>query len=90
MQPTSLPKPSFRPNKWPYKNKNGDTTTSKSKYQSFTNAPGWTYNPPLNEEIDSAMMTHFTVTPVKNKDQVYTLFKSGLTRLNVVLVLRYN
>ena len=35
-------------------------------------APGWTFNPPSNQDINSAMMTHFTVRPAtRHKNQVH-------------------
>ena len=32
------------------------------------------------------MMTHFTVAPVKNKDQVYTLFGFTLQTMNYLII----
>ena len=64
-KPTVLPRPTFRPQQWPY-SKVRRTTTSSS--QEDREPPHWTYNPPSKEDIDSAMITHFQVRPASSQD----------------------
>ena len=60
-KPTVLPKPAFKPQKWPYHN-------NKVQHTPAQDPPHWTFNPPSQDDIDSAMITHFQVKPATNQD----------------------
>ena len=66
-KPTVLPKPAFKPQKWPYQH-NKVKHTVATDYPTSQDPPHWTYNPPSQDETDSAMITHFQVKPANNHD----------------------
>ena len=53
----ALPNPGFRPQKWPYVNRNPST-------EATTSNPRWTHNPPVNKGVQAGLITHFAVRPV--------------------------
>ena len=61
-----LPKPGFKPQTWPYQTKGSDTNRGKTT----TDHPRWTHNPPVNEEIDTGLITHYAVRPVNTPTKV--------------------
>ena len=66
-KPTVLPKPAFKPQKWPYQH-NKVKQTAATDYHTSQDPPHWTYNPPSQDDTDSAMITHFQVKPAANQD----------------------
>ena len=66
-KPTVLPKPAFKPQKWPYQH-NKVKHIVATDYPTAQDPPHWTYNPPSQDETDSAMITHFQVKPGANQD----------------------
>ena len=74
-KPTVLPRPALTPQKWPYRDqvRHGDQETQEEPSH-------WTYSPPAQEEIDSAMITHFSVRPAVSQDNHQVrLLRSCLT-----------
>ena len=63
-KPTVLPKPSFKPQKWPYHH----STEDRGQNHPHQEEAHWTFSPPSQQEIDSAMITHFSVRPAASQD----------------------
>ena len=60
-----LPKPGFKPQSWPY-----DENERKPNIKVTTAHPRWTHNPPVNEEINAGLITHYAVRPVNTNPEV--------------------
>ena len=73
-KPTVLPKPAFKPQKWPYQ-QNKVKQTAATEYHGAQEPSHWTYNPPSQDDIDSAMITHFQVKPATNQDNTQVSYK---------------
>ena len=75
-KPTVLPKPAFKPQKWPYYQENKVKQTGATEYHQVQDSPpDWTYNPHSQDDRDSAMITHFTVKPATNQDNTKVSFE---------------
>ena len=73
-KPTVLPKPAFKPQKWPYQHSKVKQPGA-ADHHGAQEPPHWTYNPPSEADIDSAMITHFTVKPAINQDNTKVSFQ---------------